>query len=124
VRTEPALLEELRFAKKQQWYVATSAVTLNAAVFALLRGSQLRDFEALAAVFIVLFVTAAGVGVLWQLQDHLRNVRRDLKEHDPPWHRPTDVVILLTFVVVAVAFVVLYCLSHPQFPQSATSSHA
>jgi hypothetical protein len=74
----PALLEELRFAKKQQWYVATSAVTLNAAVFALLRGSQLRDYEALAAVFFVLFVSAAAVGVLWQLQDHLRNVRRDL----------------------------------------------
>ena len=120
----PALLEEIRFAKKQQWYVATSAVTLNAAGFALLRGSQLRDFEALAAVFFVLFVAAAGVGVLWQLQDHLRSKRRELLEPNPSWHRPTDVVVLLTFVVVSVALVVLYCLSHPQFPQSATLSHA
>ena len=100
-------------------------MTLNAAVFALLRGSQLRDFEALAAVFFVLFVAAAGVGVLWQLQDHLRCKRRELLvPNNPPWQGNTDVVFLLMFVVVAVAFVVLHCLSHPQFAQSATLSHA
>lgn len=80
----PALLEELRFAKKQQWYVASSAVALNAAVFALLRSSQLHDFEALAAVFFVLFVTAAAVGVLLQLQDHLYSTRRELERKTRP----------------------------------------
>jgi hypothetical protein len=33
--------EELRFAKRQQWYVATASVTLNAGVIALLKGSRL-----------------------------------------------------------------------------------
>jgi hypothetical protein len=104
--------EELRFAKTQQWYVATASVTLNAAAFALLKGSHLHDYEALAAIFFILFVAAAGVGVLWQLQDHMQSLRRK-SEPDAPWHRPTDVVVLLTFVVVAVAVGVGYCIFHP-----------
>jgi hypothetical protein len=87
-------------------------------------GRNYAIFEAMAAVFFVLFVAAAGVGVLWQLQDHLRCKRRELLEPNLPWQRNTDVVFLLMFVVVAVAFVVLYCLSHPRFPQSATLPHA
>jgi len=38
----PALFEELRFAKRQQWYVAASSVALNAAVIA-----ATRDFKKL-----------------------------------------------------------------------------
>jgi uncharacterized membrane protein YbhN (UPF0104 family) len=100
--------EELRFAKQQQWYVATASVTFSAAAFAFLKGSHLRDYEAFAVVFFILFVAAAAVGVLWQLQDHIRTLR----EPDAPWQRPTDVVWLLTAVVVGVAIAVLYCLAH------------
>jgi hypothetical protein len=71
--------DELRFAKTQQWYVATASVTLNAAAFALLKGSHLHDYEALAAIFFILFVAAAGVGVLWHLQDYMQGLRRKLE---------------------------------------------
>jgi hypothetical protein len=110
--------EELRFAKKQQWYVATASVTLNAATFALLKGSHLHDYEALAAIFFILFVAAAGVGVLWHLQDHMQGLRRK-SEPDAPWYGPTDVVVLLTFVVVAVAVGVGYCILY-QIPMIRT----
>jgi hypothetical protein len=101
--------KELRFAKTQQWYVATAAVTLNAAVFALLKGSHLHGLEALAAISFVLLVAAAGVRVLCDLQDHMQSLR----EPNAPWHRPTDVVFLLMGVVIAVGAAVLYCLVFP-----------
>jgi hypothetical protein len=107
--------EELRFAKKQQWYVATASVTLNAAAFALLKGSHLRDYEALAVIFFILFVAAAGVGVLCHLQDHMQSLRRK-SEPDAPWYRQTDVVVLLMFVVLAVAAGAGYCIFHPLQP--------
>jgi hypothetical protein len=103
---------ELRFAKTQQWYVATASVTLNAAAFALLKGSHLHGIEALLAIFFVLFVAAAGVGVLCHLQDHMQSLRQKT-EGDAPWHRPSDIVVLLMFVVIAVGAAVLYCLASP-----------
>jgi len=93
--------EELRFAKKQQWYVATASVTLNAAVIALLKGSQLRDCEPLVACLFIALVAGAGIMVLWQLQNHLCKVRRR-SEREAKWHRETDVFYLLTFFVLAV----------------------
>jgi hypothetical protein len=101
--------EELRFAKKQQWYVATASVTLNAAVIALLKGSQLRDCEPLVACLFVGLVAVFGVVVLWQLQNHIRTLR----EPSDPWHRTTDVFYLLSFFVVAVAIGVGYCVLRP-----------
>ena len=57
--------EELRFAKKQQWYVATSAVTLLAAIFAIARSTTLSDVEqAIATVFIV-FIATFGIVFLF-----------------------------------------------------------
>jgi Ca2+/H+ antiporter len=76
--------EELRFAKKQQLYVATSAVTLLAAIFAIARSTTLSDVEkAIATVFIVLIATY-GIVFLFKLQDHLKAVRKELvKERIP-----------------------------------------
>lgn len=74
----PALFEELRFAKRQQWYVAASAVTLNAGILALTRGSPLNGIEPLLAVFFILLIAAGSTAVLWDLQDHLLRVRGDL----------------------------------------------
>jgi hypothetical protein len=110
-RIETAMVdqEELRFIKKQQWYVATASVTLNAAVIALLKGSQLRDCEPLVACLFIGLVAGFGVVVLWQLQNHMRTLR----EPSAPWHRVTDVFYLLTFFVLAVAVGVGYCILRP-----------
>jgi hypothetical protein len=53
-----ARLEELRFAKKQQWYIATSALTLLAAIFGIahvIKPTTL-DEKKVGTVFVVLIV--------------------------------------------------------------------
>jgi len=56
-----ALFEELRFLKRQQWAIATSAVTLLGAVFAISRSVELTMIEkGMATVFLILI---AGFGV-------------------------------------------------------------
>jgi uncharacterized membrane protein len=107
--------EELRFAKKQQWYVATASVTLSAGVIALLKGSRLSDRETIFAIGFIAIVTIAGVVVLGQLQHHLFKERRK-SEREAPWHRLSDVFGLLTFFVVTVAVGVGYCILHPLQP--------
>jgi hypothetical protein len=57
---------ELRFAKQQQWYVATASVTLIAAAYAVLKGSYLGDYEALGAIVFIIFIAGAGITVLVQ----------------------------------------------------------
>jgi hypothetical protein len=108
-------VEELRFAKKQQWYVATASVTLNAGVIALLKGSRLSDCETMFAIGFIAIVAIAGVVVLGQLQHHMFKTRREY-EPNTPWHRPSDVFYLLTFFVLAVAVGVGYCILHPLQP--------
>jgi hypothetical protein len=108
--------EELRFAKTQQWYVATASVTLNAAAFALSKGSQLLEIEKLFASLFVVVVVGFAIRVLLELQDHMLSVRQR-SEPDAPWQRPTDVVRMLTIIVAAVGIAVVYCIFHP--PQQA-----
>jgi len=79
----PALFEELRFAKRQQWYVAASAVALNAAAIAATRNfKKLHWVAALAATVFVVGVAWGSVRLLWQLQRHLRSVRFALDPYD------------------------------------------
>jgi hypothetical protein len=57
--------EELRFAKGQQWYIATAAVTLLTAIFWIERSVKLNCPEkAIAALFMVLL---AGFGICFFL---------------------------------------------------------
>src|SRR5262249_12349030 len=87
-QTDPA---ELRFAKQQQWYVATATVTLNAAAFALVKGtSYLNDYEVVIASFFIVVVAGAGIKILANLQSHMRTLRR-VSEAKVPWSRSTDV---------------------------------
>ena len=100
--------QELRFAKTQQWYVATASVTLIAAAFAFLKGSQLTIYQALAASAFIQSVEYYGIRVLGQLQDHLQRLRQK-SEPKVRWARSTDVVWLLMGIVGVVAIAVLYC---------------
>src|SRR4051794_22805204 len=82
--------EEVRFAKKQQWSVTTSAVTLLAAIFGITHlvepGPGLREKIA-ATIFVVAILGSAGL-FLWKLQDHLSETRTLLDRTDrEPWLR-------------------------------------
>jgi hypothetical protein len=96
-------------------------VTLIAAVFALSKGSQLRDYEKFAILLVIVLVALAGVKVLQDLQSHLHSLRqRQGSEH----RRPTDVDWLLTTIVGVVALTVFYCVVHPLQPATAIGSSA
>ena len=114
----PALFEELRFYKRQQWYIAASAATLNAAVIAATRGLQLHWSIYVVATLFVLLVALGCVRLLFQLQRSLADVRLRLDRDDSdPATRGVDIVYQLASVVVAVAIGVLILLWVPQTPQ-------
>src|ERR1700731_3316304 len=69
--------EELRFAKKQQWYVATSAVTLLAAIFAIARGTSLSVDERGVVTFFIFLIATFGIDVLSKLQTHMWKTRQE-----------------------------------------------
>jgi hypothetical protein len=78
----PAWHEELRFAKKQQWYIATSAITLLAAIFAIAHGTSLSDEEKGIASIFILLIASFGILYLCKLQAHLKEVRKKLNPRD------------------------------------------
>ena len=112
-----AQFEELRFAKGQQWYIATAAVTLLSAIFWIERSIRLNRPEKIIATVFMFIGTIAGFGIcfLVKLQNHLKAVRLALDPNDPnPWWRGVDVLSVLIGVVSLAAFVVIYFLwTHP-----------
>jgi hypothetical protein len=87
--------EELRFAKRQQWTVATATVTLLAALRATL--------SVLAGV-----VALSGFYILFSLQRHLAHARIKVDETDPSaWLRGTPICVALALVIVFAAAVVI-----------------
>ena len=108
-----ARLEELRFAKKQQWYIATSAVTLLAAIFGIAHVIKLTtlDEKKVGTVFVVLIVWLA-CEFLRQLQGHLKNTRLllDPTKDRTPWLRGVDILAVLMGTVITSGLVVLYYL--------------
>ena len=75
----------------------------------------------LLAVFFILLIAAGSAAVLWDLQDHLLRVRRDLDPYvSSPWHRATDVSYPLTAIIAVSAIVMLYLLRFPHLPQYET----
>jgi SNF family Na+-dependent transporter len=110
----PAQIEELRFAKKQQWYVASSAVALFAAIFAVARGTSLSDVEKDIATGFVLLIAAFGIFFLFKLQAHLKRVRIELdKKERKPWWRGVDVLSVLISIIFLSAALVVYFLWVP-----------
>ena len=105
--------EELRFAKGQQWYIATAAVTLLSAIFWIERSIRLFRWEKIFArqVFIGL-IAGFGICFLVKLQNHLKEVGLTLGYPNDlnPWWRGVDVLSVLVGVVALAALVVLYFL--------------
>jgi hypothetical protein len=106
--------DELRFAKKQQWYVATSAVTLLGAIFAIARVTKLNLAEKDVATFFIALVAAFGIYFLWKLQHRLKRVRLVLDPTDKnPLLRGVDIALVLSGIIAVSMLVVLYFLWCP-----------
>lgn len=105
-------LEELRFAKRQQWYVAAAAVGLMAGAFHLAEGMKpLACWEKTVTTNIVLLVAVGGIWLMFDLQQHLANTRKvlDPKDDRPLW-RGAPIAICLAIIQLVSAVVVVYAL--------------
>ena len=104
--------EELRFAKGQQWYMATAAVTLLSAIFWIAQSLRLVRWEKIFATVFIGLIAGFGICFLVKLQNHLKEVRLTLGYPNDlnPWWRGVDVFSALTGVVALAALVVLYFL--------------
>jgi hypothetical protein len=107
--------EELRFAKGQQWYIATAAVTLLSAIFWIERSIHLNRLEKIVATVFIGLIAGFGICFLIKLQNHLKAVRLALDPNDPnPWWRGVDVLSVLIGVISLAALVVVYFMwTHP-----------
>jgi hypothetical protein len=104
--------EEIRFAKAQQWRIATAALTLLAAIFAIAHTMRpLACWEKAAATVFAVLVAAAGSLFLIMLQNHLADTRRRI-DHDEAeaWHREGSILAALVGTVIIGAIVVGYSL--------------
>jgi len=110
------LFEELRFAKKQQWAVATAAVTLLGAIFALQHSvagdsgaGPIRPPEKIALAVAITLVAAFGCSFLAILQKYMRDTRLRLDPSDKDAAlRGVSIVGALIGVIILSAFSVLY----------------
>jgi len=110
---EAARLEELRFAKRQQWAITIAAITLMAAAYhvadTMTVKAPLASWEKHFAAFFVLAVAAGGSYLILKLQHHLRVTRKRIKKEDPnPWLRGFDVAIGLVIALIISAAAVCY----------------
>jgi hypothetical protein len=109
-----AYLEELRFAKRQQWAVAIAAITLIAGAFHIahnIKEPLLICWETLGITLLVCGVAGGGCWLLWKLQHHLRRIRLHIDPLDKtPFLRGSEVAFGLGFALIISAVAVSYSL--------------
>jgi hypothetical protein len=105
-------LEELRFAKTQQWRIATSAITLLAAIFAVAHAmADLKPAEKVAGTLFAALVSISSSWFLCSLQSHLKRTRLEIGPEDKTaWLRGLDVIVALIGAVILSGGVVVYFL--------------
>jgi hypothetical protein len=106
------LIQELRFAKQQQWYVASALVTLLAGIFSVAKAFHpLGTLEMVLATLVAAAVGSYGAVLLWRLQQHLKSTRLRLDLTDQTaFQRGTDVLAALVAIVALGTIVVIYSL--------------
>jgi hypothetical protein len=108
---EAARLEEIRFAKRQQWAVAIATITFIAGAFHIAHTVQhrLACWEKVVATILVVGVLSGGCWLLFRLQDHLCRTRLLIDWRDKnPWWRGTDVLFGLVIALIISAGAVCY----------------
>jgi uncharacterized membrane protein len=104
-----AYLEELRFAKRQQWTITAAVVALIAGAYNIAREED--DWE--KAVITILIVAAVIGGTYWlrDLQGHLRRTRLVVDPCDKEAkHRGLEIVYGMVGAMMLSAIVVCYLL--------------
>jgi hypothetical protein len=90
VALKSSLLEELRFAKRQQMAVATSAMALLGAILAI--GNLLKPlsgWEKWVGMGGAMVVALVGSGFIWSLENHLKRTRLRIDPDDPRYLKRT-----------------------------------
>jgi hypothetical protein len=106
------LSEEVRFAKKQQWAVATAAVTLLGALYALADRAHPGDKEKIALSVVITLIAILSCSFLVDLQRHLKTKRLELDPADKdPFLRGGAIIGALCGVIILGAFTILYVLT-------------
>jgi uncharacterized membrane protein len=105
-----AHLEELRFAKRQQWTITAAVVALIAGAYSMEKSLAL-CWEKCAAAGLIGIVVAGGIYWLFDLQRHLHRTRLAIDRYDPnPWWRGGELVSGMAGAMVLSAIVVCYLL--------------
>jgi hypothetical protein len=107
-----ALLEELRFAKRQQWTVTAAVVALIGGTYTIASDKQsLVPWEKAGATILIIAVVAGGIYWLFDPQGHLYRTRLVIDRWDPdPWWRGTDLVTGMAGAQILSGAVVCYLL--------------
>ena len=102
---------EIRFAKKQQWYVTTAALTLIAAIFALADKIHPTLCEKGVVVIALIAIATFASCIMCSLQKHLVRKRKEIDaEDDEKWweSRGTEIMWPLVVVIVLGAVTIIY----------------
>ena len=104
-----AYLEELRFAKRQQWAVTAAVLGLMAGAYTTVQPLGL--WEKRVAVSFICILAAGGSWLLCNLQCHLRNTRLaiDWRDINPLW-RGAEIVIGMWIALFASAAALFFSL--------------
>ena len=108
---EAARLEELRFAKRQQWAITAAVIAFIAGAFHMAHTVKqpLACWEKWASTIFVIGVAAGGIVMLFRLQGHLRRTRLVIDWRDKgPWWRSAEIIIGLAIVLSISAAAVCY----------------
>src|SRR5262249_53074133 len=104
-----ALLEELRFAKRQQWTITAAIVALIAGAYSAVQPLALSDLEKVGATILIVVVVAGGIYWLIDLQGHLYRTRLRIDRYDPnPRWRGSEIVSGMAGAMILSAAVVCY----------------
>ena len=104
----------MRFIKKHEWTIATTAITLLAAIYAVIHGEReaLGSREKIIIGILIALVAVFASFILAGLHAHLKRVRVDYDEKDPdPWFRGISIVGILIGAVIVSGVFVLYFLA-------------
>jgi uncharacterized membrane protein len=107
-----ALLEEIRFAKRQQWTITTAVVALIAGAYTIAVEKQSLDpWEQAIAAILIGVVVAGGIYWLFDLQGHLYRTRLRIDPYDrnPKW-RGSEIASGMAGAMIISAIVVCYLL--------------
>jgi hypothetical protein len=104
-----AYLEELRFAKRQQWTITAGVVGLIAGAYGVVKPRDFSDLEKVGATILVVVVAAGGIYWLIDLQRHLYRTRLRIDPYDPnPMWRGGELVSGMAGAMILSAAVVCY----------------